>query len=107
MKPKRQHKFQSEAELLKAIDRAHRKIDKLLSLAQIEPDSEALARGCDTTACRLAREQADLLLGKIKRLRETRLVKLGNALAAIRTIPIGEDNGISGLNETQVVLESK
>lgn len=104
---KRQHKYQSESEILKKIDAAHRKLKKLSMAAQAHLDMEELTRGADLKECREHKEEADALLGKIKRLRETRLPKLQNLLAEFRTIPLGEVGNVAGLNEQQVVLRSK
>lgn len=104
---KRQKKWNSEAEILKAIDSAHRKLERMRKAAQLQLDCEELYRGCDATESRNAKEMADQLLGKIKRLQETRLPKLGQLLSEFRTIPLGEINGVEGLKENQVVLQNK
>ena len=99
--PKKRHpkKYLTEASIIKDIDKAHAKIKKLSMQAQTALDTEELLRGGNVSACRKAQEQADLLLGKIKRLKETRLVRLGKTLAMFKTKPlVGDDT---------VVLQTK
>jgi hypothetical protein len=103
---KRQFKFKTEADVLKQIDAAHRKIKRLEMAAQTHLDLADLARGADLKESCEHDDEATLLLGKIDRLKNTRLKRLGSTLAALRTIPLGETAGVAGLNEAQVVLEN-
>jgi len=95
---KRQRHWGSAAEIEKAIDASLRKRDKLRAQAQCALDAESLFEGCDEVSYRKAGEEADKLLGKIKRLENTRLKKLQNLLAAFNTQPLSEANGVEGLN---------
>jgi len=104
---KRQRKWKSREEIEKAIDASHRKIVKFKKAAQTALDAEELFKGCDAQSCRLAREEADKYLGRISRLERTRLPKLQRLLSDFLTIPLGEKNGVAGLNETAVVLINK
>jgi len=89
-------KYTTEASILKDIDKAHAKIKKLEAFAQTHLDMEELLRGSDvaTPTARKHQEEADMLLGKIKRLRETRLVRLGKTLAMFRTKPLVGDETV-------------
>jgi hypothetical protein len=81
-------KYLTEESILKDIDLAHRKIQKLEKFAQTNLDLEELLRGSNVSDARKHQEEADGLLGRIKRLRETRLVRLGKTLAMFRTKPL-------------------
>lgn len=106
-KPKRQKRWRTEAEILKAIDAVYRKIGRYSMFAQTQLDLESLAKDCDIVACKNHREKADQFLGKIKRLKETRLPKLQLLLAEMRTPALGEKNGVEGLNAVECVLQNK
>lgn len=104
---KRQKKYHTEDDVLKDITKCERKIVRLGRKAQDELNLEEMEKGCDLRLDREHGELADRLLGKIKRLRETRIVRLGRTLAEMRTIPLGATNGVAGLMETQTVLQGK
>ena len=104
---KRQRRWKTEAEILKAIDAVYRKITRLSFQAQTHLDVELLLSGCDEVSSKRAAEEADVLLGKIKRLKETRLPKLQRLLAEMRTPTLGEKNGVEGLNAVECVLQNK
>ena len=98
MKPKR---YTSEAMVLADIDKVHKQIDKLKKKAQQELDSEELYKGTDNLSeLRKHREEADRLLGKIDRLKNTRLKRLGKTLAEFRTLALP----VEGLDRSDVVL---
>lgn len=98
---KRQKKYRQRTEILKDIAAAERKHARLLSKAQAALDAEEFYKMTDNTVERTKhREEADKLLGKAKRLHETRMRKLGATLAAFDTKPLQVD----GLNVEQAVL---
>jgi len=100
--PKKQRHWKSAAEIEKAIDKAYIKRDKLKAIAQTHYDAYELFRGCDDVAASRAAEEGDRIMDRVKRLENTRL----NLLAAFNTQPLGEANGVEGLNCRDVVLES-
>jgi hypothetical protein len=102
---KKQRHWKSAAEIEKAIDSSFRKRDKLRMCAQTHLDMEALFKDVDSVIANAAAEQADILLGKINRLENTRLKKLQRLLAEFKTVPLGAANGVEGLKEESVVLQ--
>lgn len=92
-------RYTSAAEIEKDIARVHRKIKKLENKAQEELDSESLYRGVDVAECRKHEDAATELLGKIKRLKDTRLKRLGNTLSNFKTKPLG----LEGIGEDVIL----
>lgn len=87
---------------MKDIEKAHKKILKFKREAQTCLDAEEMLAGSDNVnTLREVREQADDLLGKVRRLENTRLVKLGKTLAMFDTMPIP----VEGLNQPDVILQ--
>lgn len=99
--PKRQKIYRSREQILKDIDAAHRKIKRLEIRAQTEINAEKECLRQENNQYVGHRHEADRLLGKISRLRNTRLKKLGATLAEFDTTPLQ----VEGLNVEQSVLQ--
>lgn len=96
-----QKKYTSREMILRDIAAAERKHKRLLAAAQIELDAEKFYEGTENIVDKKNhRDEADRLLGKAKRLKETRLRKLGLSFAAFDTQPLP----VAGLDLEQTVL---
>ena len=106
---KRQKKYTSEEMILRDIDKAKKKQEKLRFTASTLDSSAEFYRTLDTDEgavdYKKTKSEADILFKKASRL-ETRLSKLKRVLSDFRTIPLGEKAGVSGLSESQAVLQN-
>jgi hypothetical protein len=98
-------RYKSRDKIIRAIDVANKRREKLKVKAQEALDEEELLRGTDAVAeHRKAKELADKHLRAVKRLEDRRLPKLQRVLAEFDTIPLGEAANVEGLTETGVAL---
>jgi len=98
---KRQKHYTSREQILKDIDKAHRKIKRLEAKAELELAAERHCRSQESNRYVGHRDEANRLLGMISRLRNTRLRKLGATLAGFDTKPLQAP----GLDVEQSVLQ--
>jgi len=75
MKPRR---YTDRNQIIKDIDSTHRKIARLTAIVAKQGD----------------KDEEEMAIAKIKRLRETRLVRLGKTLAMFDTMPLIGDNEV-------------
>lgn len=101
MKPKRQKKYTSREQVIKDIDKALRKFDRLLSRARAQEELMWLLKDAANVEYKKHADTLEALLEKAERLKKTRLEKLKRVLAAIDTAPLG----IAGAEARQVTLE--
>jgi len=87
--------------VLKDIDRALRKFDRILSQARAEEELMWLLKDVGNIEHKQHADNLEELLEKVERLKKTRLEKLKRVLAAFDTIPLG----IAGAETRQVTLE--
>lgn len=96
--PKR---YQTREQILRDINAAHRKIKRLEKKAESELALEKTFKDSGTFGPGTKhRDLANKFLGQIKRLKETRLVRLGKTLAMFDTEPM------PGVTDRSVVLQS-
>jgi predicted NAD-dependent protein-ADP-ribosyltransferase YbiA (DUF1768 family) len=100
-KPKRQKKYVDRKAIIKDIDAALRKHQRILNAASGEELTAMLLRESNNEEYKRHDEAKEKLLAKADRMKNTRLRKLQNLLAAFDTTPIG----LAGYEKPQATLE--
>lgn len=102
MKPKRQKKYTTREMILKDIDKARKKYDKIMRQAGGEEDAMYLYKESDNPDWKKHADKLDELLAKAERLKNTRLKRLQSTLAQFDT----KELGIPGHETLPAVLEN-
>lgn len=94
----RKRKSYTEPEVVKAIDAAYRKIERLRAKAVKAHEEAAFYRDIENSQeFKKSNDLAEKLLSQVGRIQNTRLKKLGMMLSELRTRSLGESAGVPEL----------
>lgn len=101
-KPKRKKRYTSREMILKDIEAARRKRNRLITKSDYHTSLAELASGVHKTEHESERDRLNKM---IDRLDKTRLPRLGKTLAMFDTVPLGASAKVEGLDQEGVVLQ--